>query len=139
MTALLRFCIVLFLISSINATTASADPQVYKHVDANGNVTYSGVPPSDKGETKQIDVSPSYSSSGGYPVFEPIIIPHYSSNERNLEAFEERQRLQDEARQKRLDELKAECNRNNGTNCNDPEALRYLESTKIPRGTYIAP
>jgi len=28
--------------------------------------------------------------------------------------------------------LEAECNRNRGTDCGNPEVLRYIESTKIP-------
>jgi hypothetical protein len=139
MTTLLRFCAVLLLIPAIHVTTVIADSQVYKHVDENGKVTYSEIPPSEKGETKQINVSPSLSSTGGYPINKIIIIHHYSSNERNLEAMQERQKIQNEAKQKRMDDLKAECNRDRGTDCDDPNALRYLEATKIPRGTHIAP
>jgi hypothetical protein len=39
----------------------------------------------------------------------------------------------EEARQQKLAALERECNRSRGTDCKNPETLRYMDAQKIPR------
>jgi hypothetical protein len=123
---------------------ANADAQsskLYKYVDEKGNVVYSQTPPMSGAKAEKLDSRPAYSGRGGNgPSYSPYDNPGVYSNDdarwRREDAARQRQEQQEQARQKRLADLEARCNRNRGTDCNDPETLRYLESTKIPGGRY---
>jgi hypothetical protein len=69
----------------------------------------------------------------GSPYDDPRVYSQDLRQEQQQKALQQRQRQMEDARHKRLAELETECNRNRGTDCNDPEALRYIESTKIPQ------
>jgi uncharacterized protein DUF4124 len=112
--------------------------KVYKYVDEKGNVVYSQTPPLDASKARKIDATPAYSGRGGNS---PSVSPYdnartYSGDtgqQQYRDALRERQQRQEEARKNRLTELEAECNRNRGTDCKNPDTLRYQESTQIPR------
>jgi hypothetical protein len=85
-----------------------------------------------------MDISPASSGRGGYTGggvggTNPYYQQPYS-NQQYQRALQEQQKKREEAEQKRLAELKAECARNRGTDCNDPEALRRMEAQTIPGG-----
>lgn len=119
------------------AVTAE-ERKIYKYVDEKGNVVYSQVPPMNGASVKKLDTQPAYSGKGGYsmsvsPYDDPRAYSQDHSLDQQQKALEQRQRQMEGVRNKQLAELEAECNRNRGTDCNNPEVLRYIESTKIPR------
>jgi len=114
------------------------DRKVYKYVDEKGNVVYSQTPPLDASKARKIDATPAYSGRGGnsssvYPYDNPGTYSGDTRQQQYRDALRERQQRQEEARKNRLTELEAECNRNRGTDCKNPDTLRYQESTQIPR------
>jgi len=120
------------------AATAQGN-KLYKYVDEKGNVVYSQTPPMSGAKAQKLDPRPAYSGRGGstssYSVYDnPSIYSGDSAQQRREEAERKRQEQREDARQKRLAELEAECNRNRGTDCKNPETLRYQESTRIPGG-----
>jgi hypothetical protein len=119
------------------AATAE-ERKIYKHVDEKGNVVYSQLPPTSGTVVKKLDMQPAYRGRGGNiasgsPYDDPRSYSHDYIQDQNKKALQQRQGQTEAARNKRLAELEAECTRNRGTDCNNPEALRYIESTKIPR------
>lgn len=117
----------------------AAERKAYKHVDEKGNVTYSQTPPADAGQTKRIDIAPAQEGRGGYaPPASSYDNPRTYSRDAERQRYEDaaraRQQRQEDARQRRLAELEADCNRNRGTDCKNPEALRYQDSTRTPGG-----
>jgi hypothetical protein len=125
---------------AVCAAALAQDRKVYKYVDEKGNVVYSQTPPVDASKARKIDASPAYIGRGGNsPSVSPYENPRtYSGDTRQQQhgdALRERQQRQEEARKNRLAELEAECNRNRGTDCKNPNALRYQESTQILRGS----
>ena len=114
------------------------EPRIYKHVDEKGNVVYSQTPPVSGATVKKLDSQPAYRGQGGYsgsgsPHGNPRISSQDYRQDQYKNAMQQRQQQMDDAKNKRLAELEAECNRNRGTDCGNPEVLRYIESTKIPR------
>ena len=115
--------------------------KLYKYTDEKGNVVYSQTPPMSGTKSQKLDARPAYSGRGGdTPSYSPYDNPGAYSNDdvrwRYEEAARKRREQQEQARQRRLAELEAQCNRNRGTDCKDPETLRYMESTKVPGGRY---
>ena len=109
--------------------------KAYRYVDEKGNVTYSQVPPTapTAKDPAKVDISPAHSSSGGAnrPFHaQPGYSDHYSARQDYARA---RQRAAEEAQQKRVAVLEAECNRSRGSDCKNPETLRYLEQQNVPR------
>lgn len=120
------------------AGTAAAQ-KAYKCVDEKGNIAYSQTPCAGAGDAKQVDISPAHKGRGGNtgsrsPYDDPRTYSRDSQQQHYKDAMYERQKQQEELRKKRLEELQAECNRNRGTDCSNPDALRYQESTRIPGG-----
>ena len=118
------------------AATAE-ERKIYKHVDEKGNVTYSQVPPMSGASVEKLKTQPAYGGRGGNSTSgSPSDDPRrYSQDYRQDEikkALQQRQQQMQDARNKHLAGLEAECIRNRGTDCNNPEVLRYIESTKIP-------
>jgi hypothetical protein len=117
--------------------TAAAAQKAYKCVDEKGSTVYSQTP-CVTGSEAQVDISPAHKSRGGYtgrsPYDDPRTVSRESAQQQYKDEAYRRQKAQEEARQKRLAELQAECNRNRGTDCNNPQALRYQESQNIPGG-----
>jgi hypothetical protein len=128
------------LLGSLLWTAAMAqERKIYKYVDEKGNVVYSQTPQTTGTIVKKLDAAPAYSGRGGNsPSTSPYDNPRAYSQDRSQyqyqQAQQKRQQKIEEARSKRLADLQAECNRNRGTDCNNPETLRYIDSTKIPRG-----
>jgi hypothetical protein len=137
----LRFLVVtssLMLCANAFATERKA----YKIVDEKGNVTYSQTPPTEAKDVKKIDITPAQSGRGGNPVggSRDLQNQRYRSyqdeHNKSVQAY---QRQREEAAQKRKDTLQAECTRNRGTDCSNPETLRDMEAQRIPGGARINP
>jgi hypothetical protein len=115
----------------------AAQPSAYKYVDEKGNVVYSQTPPVKGGEAKKVDIAPAMTGRGGLPErsysYED---PRYSYQGGQYPAAGQREKAAEEAKQKRLAELEAQCNRDRGTDCKNPDSLQYRESTSIPRRRY---
>lgn len=130
----------LVLIGFAVCTSAiAAERKAYKYVDEKGNVVYSQTPPTEGKEVKRVDISPALSGRGGYTPSSsaydnPRTYSRESQRQQYNDAMRERQKRQEEAQKKRLAELEADCSRNRGTDCKNPEALRYQESTRVPGG-----
>jgi hypothetical protein len=115
--------------------------KIYKYVDEKGNVVYSQTPPPGGQKAQKLDSKPAYSGRGGDGASRsPYDNPGFYSNDdarwRYEDAMRKQQEAQEQAQQKRQADLEARCNRNRGTDCNDPETLRYMESTQVPGGRY---
>jgi hypothetical protein len=114
------------------------EPKIYKHVDEKGNVVYSQTPPTTGTGVKKLNTQPAYRGQGGYsmsvsPHDDPRISSQDYRQDQNKQILQQRQQQMEDAKNKRFAELEAECNRNRGTDCGNPEVLRYIESTTIPR------
>ena len=126
------------LLSLLHCGFAMAqERQIYKSFDEKGNTVYSQVPPMSGGTVKKLSMEPAYIGLGGYagygiPVWPYDDLRYYYQQDQYNSALRQRRQQADDARNKRIAELEAECNRNRGTDCSDPETLRYIESTKIP-------
>ena len=116
-----------------SAQAEAQERKAYRHVDAAGNVTYSQTPPVDVKATKQvekIDISPAQRGRGGdagsYSIYDN---PRYYSGGYDRQPMA----TPSAAYAQRLADLKAECERQRGTDCNNPSTLRNLEATHQPR------
>lgn len=108
----------------------------YKYVDEQGNVVYSQTPPVEGKEARKLDISPAHRGREAYaPGVAVPREPDYRTRAGSVSGLDPHaaQQQREEAAKKRLAELQAECNRNRGTDCSNPETLRYMESTAIPR------
>lgn len=116
---------------ALGANAHAQDRKAYRIVDAKGNVTYSQTPPVDGKDAKPVDISPAQRGRGGdvsgYGVYDN---PYYRGNDRYTDYSATAPRAS--AYEQRPAELKAQCERQRGTDCNDPAALRYRETTSIP-------
>lgn len=118
---------------------SAEEPKIYKHVDEKGNIVYSQTPPATGKSVKKLDAQPAYRGLGGYTAPGSPYYDYPSSSQdyrydQYRNAAQQRQQQIEDARNKRNAELEAECNRNRGTDCSNPETLRYIDSTKIPNG-----
>lgn len=131
----LTVSVLVLLALTLGAGACAQERKAYRHVDAKGNVTYSQTPPVDGKDAKQVDISPAQRGRGGdaggyYGGYSAYDNPYYYNQDRysrypatapQSSAYEQRQA-----------ELRAQCERQRGTDCNDPAALRYLDSTSVP-------
>jgi hypothetical protein len=121
------------------ATAMAQEGRIYKHVDEKGNVVYSQTPPMSGAGASKLDTQPAYSGRGGYRFYPYDGSSNYFDfygQEQYMQSLQQRQQQANDARSKRLAELEAECNRDRGTDCGNPEVLRNLESNKIPGRYY---
>jgi hypothetical protein len=130
--------IVVFSLALIASTPVfAAERQAYKIVDEKGNVTYSQTPPTLPKKVEKVDISPANSGGGGNTVSNDLRQRQYNQSEyldqRNQMMQSEQNRRQDAERQ-RIESLKNECNRNRGSDCDNPETLRLIEAQRIPGG-----
>jgi hypothetical protein len=134
-------CHVALLIDcGLAAGAGASERKAYKYVDEKGNVVYSQTPPAQGKDAKTIDISPAHSSRGGYATRErpvPDRSGHYDRRE-EMRLEQERRRQEEakrraDAQQERVARSIAECERNRGTDCSNPDTLRYQQSTSIPR------
>ena len=135
---MLRVLVWISLAAALAAAAAAGaqERNAYKHVDENGNIVYSQTPPVGK-DAKQIGIAPAYRGRGGNTTRGPYDDPKQYSSDRQdqyQDAIRARQTALEEAQKKHRAELEAECNRNRGTDCRNPEALRLIESNQIPGG-----
>ena len=131
-----RLAALLMLTLMASMSVTAQERKAYKVVDKDGNVTYSQTPPVDGKEAKKVDIAPAQRGRGGSvdgysPYDDPrrysgqTSQPYYSSSgqgQNGLSAQEQRQLV-----------LKAECERQRGTDCNNPAAMQYQDSTSVPR------
>jgi hypothetical protein len=120
----------------------AAETRIYKYVDENGKVVYSQTRPSNGAPAQRVEASPAYRGRGGdnaYPTASdnPAYYAGDDARYRAQQAAHERQRRREEAAARHEADLKARCNRGRGADCDDPRALRYMESTDIPRTTSV--
>lgn len=130
MKPFLRGGLVVCALLAFSAMGHAQERKAYRHVDAAGNVTYSQTPPVSAKESKTVDISPAQRGRGGdasgYSVYDN---PHYFAD-RSYHRYNTT--VQPGARERRLSELKAECERQRGTDCSNPRTLQYLDSTHQP-------
>lgn len=107
--------------------------KAYKVVDKNGNITYSQTPPVDGQDAQKVVTKPAMAGRGGSTnSYSPHDDPRHYSGQSTYNPNSSGQR-QPTPRDQRLAALKAECERQRGTDCNNPAALQYMDSTSIPR------
>jgi hypothetical protein len=133
-----------FIAAVLAAGVAQAtERKAYKVIDEKGNVTYSQTPPVEGKEAKKLDISPAHAGHGG-PIQgsgDPSLRAQENADRRYSQQ-QQRQRAQNQrkdAQQKHVDALKAECNRQRGTDCNNPKTLRDMEAQNIPGGRRYPP
>lgn len=132
-------CLLAVLLAAPLAASA-VERQAYKYVDEKGNVVYSQTPPVQGKDAKKVDISPASSgrssySGGSYEYRQPgRYYPGQSYEDARSRAMQEQQKRREEAEKKRLADLQAECNRNRGADCSNPEVLRQLDAQRIPGG-----
>ncbi len=111
--------------------------KAYKHVDANGKITYSQTPPADGKDAKKVDISPAQRGRGGdagrYSSYDD---PRYYANRQSHSTYGSAMQSAQAAREQRLAAVQAECVRQRGVDCNNPAVVQYLDSTSIPRRRY---
>jgi hypothetical protein len=134
MPTVARFALVCAL-ACASVPASAAETKAYKHVDEKGNVTYSQTPPVSGKEASRIDIRPANGGRGG-----AAMDPSYAGSQRYTpdrksqeDAARERAKRLEDARQQKLAELERECNQSRGTDCKNPETLRYMDAQKIPR------
>lgn len=124
---------------SVSFDATASERKAYKIIDENGNVTYSQTPPTRAKSVQKIDISPANAGRGGNVVSRDIRNPQSNNySEQHRQMMHSQQKKREEAEQKRVINLKAECARNRGSDCENPETLRLIESQKIPGGRHYA-
>lgn len=136
---MLRVILVTAVLMLLSQPALAQQRSAYKYVDEQGNVVYSQTPPVEAKEARKVDISPAHRGREGYAPGVPVPRePDYRTRGSYGAGPDPRsaQQQREEAAKKRLAELEAECNRNRGTECSNPDTLRYMESTAIPRRRY---
>ena len=127
---LIALCVVALL---ANSPALAQERKAYKVVDKNGNVTYSQTPPADGQDAQKMSTKPTMAGRGGSTgSYSPYDNPRYYSGQPSHYPNSTGQRPPTHQDQ-RLATLKAECERQRGTDCNNPAALQYMDSSSIPR------
>lgn len=124
---------------SLAANAQTAERKAYKIVDEKGNVTYSQTPPPQAKKVEKIDISPANSGRGGNSVSNDLRQQQQQQSrssyvEQQNQAMQIEQKRRQDAERQRLENLKADCNRNRGADCENPETLRLIEAQRIPGG-----
>ena len=127
----------LLLVVGMTAAAAGAQQparQAYKHVDEQGRVTYSQTPPAK--EAQKMTLPPPRTTSG--PAgrdYERDALRRQEYEDRRVQherAQRERQESLEADRNKRVEDLRAECLRNRGTDCDSPDTIRRMEAERGP-------
>ena len=140
-----KFGIVIALLLAVGGNVLAQERKAYRHVDASGNVTYSQTPPVDSTASKKvdkIDISPAQRGRGGdtglYSAYDNP--NYYGQGHDRSDAYSAYAANSAAAHERRLAALKADCERQRGTDCGNPAALRYQASTTLPRnGVVVRP
>ena len=121
-----------------SAPAPAQERKAYKVVDANGNITYSQTPPADGKNAQPLSTKPAMAGRGGNvgnaggP--SPYDNPHRYAGQTNHGSSTGNAAGQPPPQEQRLAALKAECEHQRGTDCNNPATLQYMDSTSIPGG-----
>lgn len=129
-----------FVAMGLSANAIAQERKAYRVVDAAGNVTYTQTPPVEGKDTKKVDkvdIAPAQRGRGGdtgsYHGYQSYGEPRYHYGQQAQERYAAAAQARTNAQEQRMASLKAECERQRGTDCNNPRALQYLDSTSIPR------
>jgi len=122
----------------LGLSLAHAQParQAYKHVDDQGNVTYSQTPPAK--DTQAIRLPPpqpavAHASNEELRQMRRQAREEARHRREDHERYaRERQALLEEARKQRYESLRAECVRNRGTDCDDPATIARMQAERGP-------
>jgi hypothetical protein len=126
---------VLIVVSVAFSLGANAsERKAYKIVDEKGNVTYSQIPPNQAKSVQKVDISPASSGRGSNTENRDLRQQQSNNYPDQRSQMNSQQKSREEAEQQRIAGLKAECNRNRGADCENPETLRLIEAQKIPGG-----
>jgi type IV secretory pathway VirB10-like protein len=117
---------------------AHAQParQAYKHVDEQGNVTYSQTPPAK--DAQAIRLPPPQPAVPHAAHEELRQMRRQARQDAHLQRQDyerharERQAALEEARKQRYESLRAECVRNRGTDCDDPATIARMQAERGP-------
>ena len=132
-----RFQAALLLALGLSAAAASAQQparQAYKHVDEQGRVTYSQTPPPKEAQKMALPPPRTTTLPPGRD-YEREALRRQEYEDRRVQherAQRERQEALDAERGKRVEDLRAECLRNRGTDCDSPDTLRRMEAERGP-------
>ncbi len=127
------FCFALTAVMVLPAWSAD-EGKVYKYVDKSGKVTYSQIPPTDGKPAEKMDAKPALQGrAGGGPAYSPYDEPRSYRYQESYRTSIIPAQPSVTAQEQRMAAVKAECERNRGTDCNNPATLQYLDSTSIPR------
>jgi len=112
--------------------------KVYKHVDDKGNITYSQTPPANDAKTVRVPAPRNSSNhpSNAYLNEEERRAERRARMDEQQRDYERRHQEQQEAikeaRRKHVETLRSECERNRGTDCNDPATIARMEAERGP-------
>lgn len=129
------FCLAAFVLG-LSLSHAQPARQAYKHVDDQGNVTYSQTPPAK--ETQAIRLPPPRPAAPPNSSEELRQMRRQARQDTGLHRQDyertalERQAAMEEARNQRYESLRAECLRNRGTDCNDPATIARMQAERGP-------
>jgi hypothetical protein len=96
-------------------------------------VTYSQTPPAS--DARKVDIPPPRQTDPTQRDYEREALRRQEYSERRQQYEREQAAHREamaEARKKREEELRAECHRNRGTDCNDPQTLQRMEAERGP-------
>ncbi len=131
-TGIAALTVLLLLLAGSQA--GAQERNAYRHVDAAGKVTYSQTPPVDGKAATKVDIAPAHRGRGGYVNSNsPYDDPRYYAGQSGYDRYAMATQSRSTARDQRSATLKTECERQRGTDCNNPAALQYQDSTSIPR------
>ena len=136
---MLKFMVAALLCACV-AGHAAEDRRAYRHVDNEGRVTYSQTPPVNGRPAQEVNIRPAQSGRGG------VVMPYneylpgsafYGQRAQWQSPRYSNAAVNNNAREQQLAALKAQCVSNRGTDCNNPQALQYLQASQLPRSAVV--
>jgi uncharacterized protein DUF4124 len=129
--------VVLLSVIGLAAAAAGAQQparQAYKHVDEQGRVTYSQTPPAKEAQKMALPPPRTTTTPLGHAYEREAMRRQEYENRRvqHERAQRERQETLEAERSKRVEELRGECLRNRGTDCDSPDTIRRMEAERGP-------
>lgn len=125
----------------INYTAHAAEKKAYKYIDAQGNVVYSQMPPSDGRVARKVDISPAHSAHGGNKRHEVYLSSvKHSTHDRHQRILDEQKstsedettRRREELRRRQIEQAEEECVRHRGADCKNQILVEDQESRRLP-------
>ena len=116
------------------ATQAAENSRAYRYTDGDGKVVYSQAPPVNGQPSDVVNIRPAQSGRGGVvmPYNEPLYRSSFRNSTNTINTASAASTV-NTVREQQLAALRAQCVANRGTDCNDPRALQYLQSTQLDR------